>query len=70
VCDRYADSIDHLSELFLEAGLLKASHPDRRLERFAPDYGEKFPPKKPVASVTMKRSRADAVGMACCPVRQ
>jgi len=51
VCQRYADSIDHLAQLFLEAGLLKENRPDRRLRRFLPEDGACLPPKKPPLSV-------------------
>ena len=51
VCSRYADSIDHLAQLFLEAGLLKQSRPDRHFRRFANSPDRKLPPKKPSMSV-------------------
>jgi len=50
---RFADSIDRLSAIFLESGLLREERPDRRLRQFA-RAGEpmpgRLPPKKPVAS--------------------
>jgi hypothetical protein len=54
VCERYADSIDRLAQLFLEAGLLKTSRPDRRLKYFSAGHGRAAamaPPKKPPLSV-------------------
>jgi len=53
VAGRFADSIDRLAELFLAAGLIRESRPDRRVRHFtAVDVPEVLPPKKPVASVT------------------
>ena len=53
VARRFADSIDRLAELFLAAGLIRESGPDRRVRHFtAVDVPEVLPPKKPVASVT------------------
>jgi len=53
VAGRFADSIDRLAELFLAAGLIHESRPDRRVRRFkvveAPNV---LQPKKPVTSVT------------------
>ena len=58
VVKRFADSVDRLAELLLEAGLLREDRPDRRLRRFrvedsAPKEGE-LPPKKPTASVDVE----------------
>jgi len=58
VVKRFADSVDRLAELFLDAGLLREDRPDRRLRRFAvedraPEEVE-VPPKKPVASVDVE----------------
>ena len=50
VYKRYADSIDHLAQLFLEAGMLKENRLDRRLRRFVPDDGAELPPTKPPLS--------------------
>ena len=53
VAGRFADSIDRLAELFLAAGLIHESKPDRRVRHFtAVDVSETLPPRKPVASVT------------------
>ena len=55
IFDRYADSIDHLAQLFLEAGLLKRDRPDRRLKYISPSRGRvasmSLPPKKLPQSV-------------------
>ena len=55
VVQRYADSVDRLAELFLEAGLLREDRPDRRLRRFAARKSRPeepgLPAKKPVAPV-------------------
>jgi len=55
VYDRYADSIDHLAQLFLETGLLKDNRPDRRLmylpRRHGPARSGTLPPRKPPLSV-------------------
>lgn len=56
VCERYADSIDRLAQLLLNAGLLKESQPDRRLHRF-PGSPAALPPKKPPLSVGLPRPR-------------
>ena len=53
VAGRFADSIDRLADLFLAAGLIHESKPDRRVRHFtAVDVSETLPPRKPVASVT------------------
>lgn len=55
VVQRFADSVDHLAEMFLETGLLREDRPDRRLRRFpaeeSPPQEAKVPPRKPAASV-------------------
>jgi len=53
VAGRFADSIDRLAELFLAAGLIHESRPDRRVRYLtAVDTPEPLPPRKRVASVT------------------
>lgn len=58
VVKRFAESVDRLAELFLEAGLLQENRPDRRIRRFTVDNsvadGVDLPPKKPVASVDVE----------------
>jgi hypothetical protein len=55
VVQRFADSVDHLAEMFLASGLLREERPDRRVKRFNPEETPResadLPPKKPVASV-------------------
>ncbi len=54
VVHRYAGAIDTLSQIFLEAGILRENRPDRHMQRFDPrgaDAEEAPPPKKPAASV-------------------
>ena len=46
VFDRYADSIDHLAQLFLEARLLQPSRPDRRLKYIPASHGPGLPAKR------------------------
>ncbi len=52
---RFAESVDHLAEMFLASGMLRDDRPDRRLQRFSPKQPRSkkagLPPKKPVASV-------------------
>lgn len=55
VARRYAGSIDRLAEMFLEAGLLRESRPDRRVRYFAAeDAPSDLPPKKPVSSAVIE----------------
>ncbi|HVP49944.1 MAG TPA: hypothetical protein VMT56_01850 [Candidatus Bathyarchaeia archaeon] len=55
VAARFADSLDHLAETFLEFGLLHEDRPDRRLRRVRAEAPEQtdseLPPKKPAASI-------------------
>ena len=54
VIERFANSVDRLAELFLEARLLREDRPDRRLQKFATQEivaKAALPPKKPAASV-------------------
>ena len=55
VYERYANSLDHLAELFLRAGLLKENRPDRQLLYVPASRGPArsmgLPPKKPPLSV-------------------
>jgi hypothetical protein len=55
VVEHFADSVDHLAEMFLETGLLRDDRPDRRLKRFdveeSPQQEANLPPKKPAVSV-------------------
>jgi Sigma-70, region 4 len=60
VCNRYADSIDHLAQLFLEAGLLQENRPDRRLRRFPNSQEMRLLPKKPPLSVGAAGARMAA----------
>lgn len=60
VFDRFADSVDHLAELFLESGLLREDRPDRRLQRWVAHHGINAVPKKPAASVRPDQSGVSA----------
>jgi hypothetical protein len=54
VIHRYAGAIDTLSQIFLQAGLLRENRPDRHIQRFDPQRAEPeraLPLKKPAASV-------------------
>lgn len=51
VYKRFSTSVDRLAELFLQAGLLKESRPDRRVQRFPTAHTAGLPPKKPPLSV-------------------
>jgi len=55
IAQRFAESVDHLAEMFLTSGMLRDDRPDRRLLRFSPKQPHSqraaLPPKKPVASV-------------------
>ena len=66
VYTRYSDSIDQLSEIFLETGLLRENRPDRRVRRFPQTPARKrvcgLPPKKPASSVTAEMYHTVGVG--------
>jgi hypothetical protein len=49
----YRNAVDELAEIFLEAGLLHESRPDRHIRRFPEDFRTEvgLAPKKPAASV-------------------
>jgi hypothetical protein len=68
VTQHYADAVDRLAELFLEAGLLREDRPDRHLRRFAvkesPPEDVELPPKKPAASVGAEACQPVAEGSA------
>jgi Sigma-70, region 4 len=62
VAVRFADSVDHLAEIFLATGMLREDRPDRHLQRFAakdpPAEEPELPPKKPAASVGVEAHHA------------
>ena len=37
LAERFAESVDHLAEMFLASGMLRDDRPDRRLQRFSPE---------------------------------
>lgn len=62
---QYSDSIDKLAEIFLEAGLLSESRPDRKIKRFPqtrPAAYSTLPPKKPVSPVSAEEYYAVGQG--------
>jgi len=62
VAQHFADSVDHLAQVFLQTGLLREDRPDRRPIYFSHrkargDEGG-LPPKKPPVSIAVEEYRA------------